>query len=136
MRTRTNVRPLAAPASAPEPRLASCCHSSFAATAAEYFRIWIVNLLLTIVTLGIYSAWAKVRRLRYFYGNTFVDGQSFEYHGQPLAILKGRLIVVAGYVVFLISSKMFPISPAFSRSRSRSSACRGSSCGRASSRCA
>jgi uncharacterized membrane protein YjgN (DUF898 family) len=28
----------------------------------RYFRIWIVNLLLTIATLGIYSAWAKVRR--------------------------------------------------------------------------
>jgi len=25
-------------------------------------------------TLGIYSAWAKVRRLRYFYGHTSVDG--------------------------------------------------------------
>ena len=42
----------------------------FRATGAEYFRIWIVNLLLTIITLGIYSAWAKVRRLRYFYGST------------------------------------------------------------------
>ena len=27
----------------------------------EYFKIWIVNIFLTIVTLGIYSAWAKVR---------------------------------------------------------------------------
>ncbi|MBI5005487.1 MAG: DUF898 domain-containing protein [Nitrosomonadales bacterium] len=58
----------------------------------EYFRIWIVNLLLTIVTLGIYSAWAKVRRLQYFYRNTRLDGGSFEYHGTPMAILKGRLI--------------------------------------------
>jgi uncharacterized membrane protein YjgN (DUF898 family) len=81
----------------------------FRGNGGEYFRIWIVNLLLTIVTLGIYSAWAKVRRLRYFYGNTYLDGQSFDYHGQPLAILKGRLIVVAGYVVFIIASKMFPI---------------------------
>jgi hypothetical protein len=31
----------------------------------RYFRIWIVNLLLTIATLGIYSAWAKVRRNQY-----------------------------------------------------------------------
>jgi len=34
----------------------------FTAGAGEYFRIWIVNLALTIVTLGVYSAWAKVRR--------------------------------------------------------------------------
>ena len=46
----------------------------FTATGTAYFRIWIVNLLLTIVTIGIYSAWAKVRRLRYFYGNTTFDG--------------------------------------------------------------
>lgn len=37
---------------------------TFTGTGAEYFGIWIVNLLLTIVTLGIYSSWAKVRRLQ------------------------------------------------------------------------
>lgn len=78
----------------------------FRGNGGEYFRIWIVNLLLTIVTLGIFSAWAKVRRLRYFYGNTYLDGQSFEYHGRPLAILKGRLVVFAAYVVFLVLVQM------------------------------
>ena len=33
----------------------------FRGNGYEYFRIWIVNILLTIMTLGIYSAWAKVR---------------------------------------------------------------------------
>src|SRR6187402_1366842 len=73
----------------------------FRGDGGEYFRIWIVNLLLTIVTLGIYSAWAKVRRLRYFYGNTYLDGHSFEFHGRPLAILKGRLIVFGAYLLFV-----------------------------------
>jgi uncharacterized membrane protein YjgN (DUF898 family) len=68
---------------------------TFTGSGSEYFRIWIVNLLLTIVTLGIYSAWAKVRRTRYFYDSTRVAGSSFEYHGNPLAILKGRLVAVA-----------------------------------------
>ncbi|MBU1775814.1 MAG: DUF898 domain-containing protein, partial [Gammaproteobacteria bacterium] len=69
-------------------------HRSFEFTGNgwEYFKIWIVNLLLSILTLGIYSAWAKVRRLQYFYRNTRIDGGSFDYHGQPKAILKGRLI--------------------------------------------
>jgi len=58
----------------------------------EFFRIWIVNLFLTIVTLGLYSAWAKVRTQRYFYGNTMLDGSSFDYLGDPLKILKGRII--------------------------------------------
>jgi uncharacterized membrane protein YjgN (DUF898 family) len=81
----------------------------FRATGAEYFRIWIVNLLLTIVTLGIYSAWAKVRRLRYFYGSTSLDGTSFEYHGKPIPILKGRLIAVGAYLVFLLGGQVSPI---------------------------
>lgn len=72
----------------------------FSATGSEYFRIWIVNLLLSIITLGIYSAWAKVRRNQYFYSNTELAGSSFEYHGNPMAILKGRaaaLVLVIAY---------------------------------------
>lgn len=64
----------------------------FVGSGSEYFRIWIVNLLLSIVTLGIYSAWAKVRREQYFHRNTLLDGSGFDYHGNPVAILKGRLI--------------------------------------------
>ena len=81
----------------------------FTAQAGEYFRIWIVNLALTIVTLGIYSAWAKVRKRRYFYGHTRIDGESFEYRGNPLAILKGRLIAVALFAVFYAIGHYAPL---------------------------
>lgn len=64
----------------------------FRGSATEYFRIWIVNLALTLVTLGIYSAWAKVRRLKYLHGQTYLSGSSFGYHGEPKQILKGRAI--------------------------------------------
>ena len=80
----------------------------FSATAGEYFRIWIVNLALTVLTLGIYSAWAKVRKKRYFYGHTTIDGDSFEYSGQPLAILKGRLIAMAAFGIFFAISRFAP----------------------------
>ena len=70
---------------------------SFTGTGSEYFRIWIVNLALTIVTLGVYSAWAKVRRLQYFYRHTQLAGSGFDYHGDPIAILKGR---IAGLMLF------------------------------------
>jgi uncharacterized membrane protein YjgN (DUF898 family) len=66
----------------------------FTGTGGEYFRIWIVNLLLTILTLGVYSAWAKVRRLKYFYRNTQVGGTPFNYHGKPVAILTGRVLAL------------------------------------------
>jgi len=82
----------------------------FRGDGSEYFRIWIVNLLLTILTLGIFSAWAKVRRLRYFYGSTLLDGTSFEYHGRPLAILKGRLIAVVAYLALIAAAYFSPIA--------------------------
>jgi uncharacterized membrane protein YjgN (DUF898 family) len=72
----------------------------FEGSGGEYFKIWIVNLALTIVTLGIFSAWAKVRSKRYFYGNTHLADHNFDYHGAPLRILLGRLIalgLVLGY---------------------------------------
>ena len=71
----------------------------FHGRAGEYFRIWIVNIMLSIVTLGIYSAWAKVRNKRYFYSNTELDGSSFEYLADPVAILKGRLIAVGIFAI-------------------------------------
>src|SRR6266436_9677605 len=86
----------AANAAGPEKRYAV----EFSASAGEYFRIWIVNLALTVVTLGIYSAWAKVRKRRYFYSHTRIDGEGFEYRANPVAILKGRLIAVAILVAF------------------------------------
>ncbi len=66
----------------------------FRGSAKEYFGIWIVNVLLSIATLGVYTAWAKVRNKKYFYGNTFLDGQNFDYHAEGQQILIGRLIVV------------------------------------------
>lgn len=75
----------------------------------EYFKIWIVNLLLSILTLGIYSAWAKVRRLQYFYRNTHLAGASFEYHGTPIAILKGRLIAFVLLVVYTVAGNLNPL---------------------------
>ncbi|RJX32797.1 MAG: DUF898 domain-containing protein [Oxalobacter sp.] len=95
----------------------------FTGTGGEYFRIWIVNLFLNILTLGIYSAWAKVRKMRYFYDSTHLAGSSFEYHGKPSAILKGRLIaggllvaynfvpkvsIKAGYAMMLLLAVVMP----------------------------
>ena len=67
----------------------------FTGNAREFFGIWFVNLVLSVLTLGIYSAWAKVRTERYFYGNTRLAGAPFEYLADPIAILKGRLIAYA-----------------------------------------
>lgn len=76
----------------------------FTGRAGEWFGIWIVNLLLSIITIGIYSAWAKVRMLRYFYGNTTIEGRAFDYHATGGQILIGRLIVIAVLVVISVLS--------------------------------
>lgn len=81
----------------------------FEGSAAEYFGIWLVNLLLSVATLGIYSAWAKVRRLRFFLGHTTIGGHRFEYHANPLAILKGRLIAVGVLIVLNVISGFAPL---------------------------
>lgn len=82
----------------------------FTGETGEYFRIWIVNLLLTMITLGAYSAWAKVRKQRYFYGNTELDGSPFDYLADPLSILKGRLIALAIFVLYATVAYFFPMS--------------------------
>ncbi|MCL6705437.1 DUF898 family protein [Pseudomonas sp. R2.Fl] len=89
-------------------RASALTRGEFRGSASEYFGIWIVNILLTIVTLGIYSAWAKVRRNRYFYGSTFVDGHSFDYHARGLQIFIGRAIVLAILVVINLLTTFVP----------------------------
>ncbi len=79
----------------------------FHGEGGEFFRIWIVNLVLSILTLGIYSAWAKVRTKRYFYGSTELAGDRFDYLASPIAILKGRIIAVAALAVYTVLSIFF-----------------------------
>lgn len=81
----------------------------FHGTGSGYFRVWIVNIILSVVTLGIYSAWAKVRRKQYFYGNTRIDKAAFEYLADPKRILAGRTIVVAVFFTYSVVSELMPI---------------------------
>lgn len=78
----------------------------FTGNGAEYFGIWIVNLLLTIVTLGIYSSWAKVRRLQYFYRHTELAGSTFDFHGKALRMFYGRLIALGMFFLYSVSIQL------------------------------
>ena len=81
----------------------------FHGRGGEYFGIWIVNILLTIITLGIYTPWAKVRTKRYFYGKTILNNANFAYLADPLAILKGWLIAVAALIIYSVATNLMPI---------------------------
>ena len=98
-----NARALFSSAPAEREREGQAHALTFTGSATEFFRIWVVNVFLTLLTLGIYAAWAKVRTERYFYANTYVAGHAFSFLARPTALLKGNLIVAVGLVLFFFS---------------------------------
>ena len=90
----------AADGDVPEPR-----RIRFAGSGSEYFGIWIVNVLLSVVTVGVWTAWAKARRLRYFNGRTLVLGDPLEYHATGWTIFKGRFLVFLALVASSVLSE-------------------------------
>ncbi len=79
----------------------------FSGSAKEYFRIWIVNLCLTLLTFGFFSAWAKVRKKRYLYSSLTLDGTPFQYLAKPITILKGRIIAAVLFLLYYLSTHVF-----------------------------
>jgi uncharacterized membrane protein YjgN (DUF898 family) len=95
----------------------------FVGSGSEYFRIWIVNLLLILVTLGLYYPFAKVRKLRYFHGATEIGEHPMSFHADPWKMLRGYLLVgamvamytlathfseTAGVIAFVIVAALWP----------------------------
>jgi len=82
---------------------------NFEGSGSEYFKIWIVNVLLVIVTLGLYYPWAKVRNHRYFYGNATLEGRNFEYHATGKQLFLGFLVAMTLFIVYVIIQKISPL---------------------------
>lgn len=80
----------------------------FKGTGTEYFKIWIVNVLLCIVTIGIYYPWAKVRTRRYFYANTEYADRYFDYHATGKQLFFGYLIGVLILLAMQIIGSILP----------------------------
>ncbi|MFG6429981.1 YjgN family protein [Roseateles sp. LYH14W] len=78
----------------------------FTGSGSEYFRIWAVNLLLILVTLGLYLPFAKARRIRYFYANTLVDGQALSFHGDAWKMFRGFLLLVVLMGAYTFAGKV------------------------------
>jgi len=66
----------------------------FTGSGSEYFRIWIVNLLLTLITLSLYLPFARARRLAYFHRNTVVGQDPLAFHGNPWKMFRGYLFML------------------------------------------
>lgn len=89
-------------------RRAVTWHFAFRGNAMDYFKIWITNLFLTIITCSLYAPWAKVRRLQYFYGNTYLNRHNFSFTALPTRILVGRLIAMGLFLIIALISNFAP----------------------------
>jgi len=67
---------------------------SFHGAGGSLFGIHIVNVFLTIITLGVYYFWAKVRVRSYLLSQTEFAGDRFAYHGTGKELLFGFLKAV------------------------------------------
>ncbi len=84
-------------------------HFEFLGEEREYFRIWIVNTLLTLLTCGVFSAWAKVRKRRYLRGSTRLQGHAFHYTARPERILIGNILVATLFLAYSFFGSVYPL---------------------------
>ncbi len=86
--------------------------------AGDLFRIYLQNVVLTVLTLGIYKFWAKVRMTRYHHQHTSFAGGRFDYHATGAekfaGFCKGMLILapLAG-AIYLACQLLVPPEAAF-----------------------
>jgi uncharacterized membrane protein YjgN (DUF898 family) len=76
----------------------------FSGTGGEFFRVWIVNLLLTVVTLGFYTPFARRRTAQYFYSHTIVADSPLEFVAQQRKMVFGFLLLVGLYMAFKLAA--------------------------------
>jgi uncharacterized membrane protein YjgN (DUF898 family) len=71
----------------------------FSSSWSSWFGLAIGNLLLTIITLGIYRFWARTRERRYLWSATHWGGEPLEYTGKGSELLIGA--IMAFFVLIL-----------------------------------
>lgn len=77
----------------------------FLGRGGEYFRVWIVNVLLSILTLSLYTPWARQRTARWFYDHTLVAGSPLEFTAPLRKMVFGFVIFALLYIAFKIATE-------------------------------
>ena len=84
----------------------------FHGKGGELFVTYLINIVLKILTLGVYHFWAKTRVRRYLWTQTSFDGEHFEYTGTGMELLMGFLkvlgIAILIGIVVSVFSAFFP----------------------------
>lgn len=68
----------------------------------QLYKIWIVNVLLSIITLGIYRFWGKTRVRKYTTSSFSLHGDRFEYTGSGKELFLGFLKALIFLVIISI----------------------------------
>jgi uncharacterized membrane protein YjgN (DUF898 family) len=76
----------------------------FTGDGGVYFGVWIVNVLLSIVTLGLFTPWARRRTIKYFYGHTMVADSPLEFTAGIRGMVFGFLLLAAFYIALNVAS--------------------------------
>lgn len=99
-----NQHTAAAPRSAqgPAPDETSSQRLGHFGSAVELFSIAQVNLLLKVLTVGIYHFWGKTRVRRYVWSRTSFAGERFEYIGRGADLARGFAIAMAVLIPFFV----------------------------------
>ncbi|MBC7915637.1 MAG: DUF898 domain-containing protein [Pyrinomonadaceae bacterium] len=71
---------------------------AFLGIGSKLFGIYIVNALLTVITLGLYYPWAKAATLRYLYQETELGGSRFMFHGTGREMFVGFIKAVGIFI--------------------------------------
>ncbi len=79
----------------PPARTSRAVDLTFGAGGTRYARVWLINLLLTVLSLGLAWPLARTRRMRWLVGHTVVDNHGLEFHGRPWALARVGWTVLA-----------------------------------------
>lgn len=74
---------------------------AFHGEGGAFFFVLLKNLLLTLVTLGIYLPWAKTHRRQYIWSNVEIHGQRLSYTGTGRELFLGYLKLLGVYALFI-----------------------------------
>jgi uncharacterized membrane protein YjgN (DUF898 family) len=92
------------------PRPVTAGHTlDYVGPTGTLFGIFYKNLILTLITLGIYRFWAKTRERRFIWGNTRIDGEPFDYIGTGKELFLGFLKAVVILVPLFVALQLVEI---------------------------
>jgi uncharacterized membrane protein YjgN (DUF898 family) len=80
----------------------------FMGSGAALFGIHVVNVLLTLLTFGVYFFWAKVKVRAYLFSETDFDGDRFAYHGTGREMFVGFLKALVFFFIPISLLSMLP----------------------------